>query len=58
MALDLFKEIPIAPIASVLGALFEDWKIHDNVELPGNHGALALLPNIYAKTGKWGLFLK
>ncbi|XP_031271192.1 pentatricopeptide repeat-containing protein At2g29760, chloroplastic [Pistacia vera] len=64
-AAELIEKMPITPSASVWGALLGACKIHNNVELaeqacsrllelePENHGALVLLSNIYAKTGKW-----
>ncbi|XP_044504951.1 pentatricopeptide repeat-containing protein At2g29760, chloroplastic [Mangifera indica] len=64
-AAELIEKMSITPSASVWGALLGACKIHGNVELaeqacsrllelePENHGALVLLSNIYAKTGKW-----
>lgn len=64
-AVEFIEKMPIVPGASVWGALLGACKIHENVELaeyacshllelePENHGALVLLSNIYAKTGKW-----
>ncbi|KAL5814758.1 hypothetical protein ACOSQ4_025399 [Xanthoceras sorbifolium] len=64
-AVEFIEKMPITPSASVWGALLGACKIHENVELaeqacsrllelePENHGALVLLSNIYAKTGKW-----
>ncbi|KAM1255004.1 hypothetical protein PS1_029478 [Malus domestica] len=64
-ATELIEKMPIAPTASVWGALLGACGLHGNVELaekacshmleldPGNHGAYVLLSNIYAKTGKW-----
>lgn len=65
-AVDLIEKMPMAPAASVWGALLGACTIHENVELaeeacsrllelePTNHGAYVLLSNIYAKAGKWG----
>ncbi|KAJ9698649.1 hypothetical protein PVL29_007624 [Vitis rotundifolia] len=62
---DILEKMPMAPAASVWGALLGACTIHENVELaeqacsqllelePGNHGAYVLLSNIYAKAGKW-----
>lgn len=64
-AMELINEMPITPSASVWGALLGGCSLHTNVELaelasdqllklePRNHGAIVLLSNIYAKTGKW-----
>ncbi|TXG74315.1 hypothetical protein EZV62_002894 [Acer yangbiense] len=64
-AVEFIEKMPITPSASVWGALLGACKIHENVELaeqacsrllelePENDGALVLLSNIYAKTGKW-----
>ncbi|KAK0605205.1 hypothetical protein LWI29_024167 [Acer saccharum] len=64
-AVEFIEKMPITPSASVWGALLGACKIHENVELaeqacsrllelePKNDGALVLLSNIYAKTGKW-----
>ncbi|KAB2616514.1 pentatricopeptide repeat-containing protein [Pyrus ussuriensis x Pyrus communis] len=64
-ATELIEKMPIAPTASVWGALLGACGLHGNVELaekacshmleldPRNHGAYVLLSNIYAKTGKW-----
>ncbi|KAK9280629.1 hypothetical protein L1049_014325 [Liquidambar formosana] len=64
-AVELIEKMPIAPSASVWGALLGACRIHGNVDLaehacsrllelePRNHGAYVLLSNIYAKSGKW-----
>ncbi|XP_059660852.1 pentatricopeptide repeat-containing protein At2g29760, chloroplastic [Cornus florida] len=64
-AMELIKNMPIAPSASVWGALLGACRLHGNVELaeqacrcllelePQNHGAYVLLSNLYAKSGKW-----
>ncbi|KAL7106683.1 hypothetical protein ACP275_06G009300 [Erythranthe tilingii] len=64
-AVDLIKNMPMAPGASVWGALLGACKLHRNVDLaeyacnslleiePQNHGAYVLLSNIYANLGKW-----
>jgi pentatricopeptide repeat protein len=64
-AVELIKKMPIAPTASVWGALLGACRLHGNIELaeqacsyllelePRNHGAYVLLSNINAKTGKW-----
>ncbi|KDP46510.1 hypothetical protein JCGZ_08482 [Jatropha curcas] len=64
-AFEFIEKMPIAPSASVWGALLGACRIHGNVKLaemacsrlleidPENHGAYVLLSNIYAKTGKW-----
>ncbi|TXG74326.1 hypothetical protein EZV62_002905 [Acer yangbiense] len=64
-AVEFIVKMPITPSASVWRALLGACKIHENVELaeqacsqllelePENDGALVLLSNIYAKTGKW-----
>ncbi|XP_015873737.3 pentatricopeptide repeat-containing protein At2g29760, chloroplastic [Ziziphus jujuba] len=64
-AMQFIEEMPIAPNASVWGALLASCRLHGNVELaekacsqlleldPKNHGAYVLLSNIYAKSGKW-----
>lgn len=64
-AVELIEKMPMAPAASVWGALLGACTIHENVVLaeqacsqlielePGNHGAYVLLSNIYAKAGKW-----
>lgn len=64
-AIEFIEKMPIAPNASVWGALLASCRLHGNVELaekacsqlleldPKNHGAYVLLSNIYAKTGKW-----
>lgn len=64
-AMVFIENMPIIPSASVWGALLGACKLHENVELaeqassrllelePENRGALVLLSNIYAKTGKW-----
>ncbi|CBI15973.3 unnamed protein product, partial [Vitis vinifera] len=61
----VYGKMPMAPAASVWGALLGACTIHENVVLaeqacsqlielePGNHGAYVLLSNIYAKAGKW-----
>nr|AFN53666.1 hypothetical protein [Linum usitatissimum] len=64
-ALKFIEGMPLAPSASVWGALLGACCIHGNLELaekacsrlleiePGNHGAYVLLSNLYAKTGDW-----
>ncbi|XP_050204104.1 pentatricopeptide repeat-containing protein At2g29760, chloroplastic [Mercurialis annua] len=64
-AIEVIEKMPIAPSASVWGALLGGCRIHGNVELaemacsrlldldPSNHGAYVLLSNIYAKKGNW-----
>ncbi|KAL2556448.1 Pentatricopeptide repeat-containing protein [Forsythia ovata] len=64
-AMELIKNMPMAPAASVWGALLGACRLHSNVDLaehafarlvelePQNHGAYVLLSNIYAKSGKW-----
>lgn len=64
-AMALINDMPVAPSASVWGALLGACRLHMNVELaelasdqllklePRNHGAIVLLSNIYAKTGQW-----
>ncbi|CAN0854754.1 Pentatricopeptide repeat-containing protein At2g29760, chloroplastic [Linum grandiflorum] len=64
-ALQFIKDMPLAPSASVWGALLGACCIHGNLDLaekacshlleiePGNHGAYVLLSNLYAKTGNW-----
>ncbi|XP_038893523.1 pentatricopeptide repeat-containing protein At2g29760, chloroplastic [Benincasa hispida] len=64
-AMELINEMPITPSASIWGALLGACSLHMNVELaelasdqllklePRNHGAIVLLSNIYAKTGRW-----
>lgn len=64
-AVDLINNMPIAPGASVWGALLGACRLHRNVDLaehafnrlieiePQNDGAYVLLSNIYANSGKW-----
>lgn len=64
-AMEFIEKMPIAPSASVWGALLASCRLHGNVELaeqacsqlleldPRNHGAYVLLSNIYAKNGEW-----
>ncbi|XP_022964665.1 pentatricopeptide repeat-containing protein At2g29760, chloroplastic [Cucurbita moschata] len=64
-AMELINEMPTTPSASVWGALLGACSLHMNVELaelasdqllklePRNHGAIILLSNVYAKTGRW-----
>lgn len=64
-AMEIIKEMPINPDASVLGALFGACRIHRNVDLgekigkemieldPSNSGRYILLANLYASAGKW-----
>lgn len=64
-AIELIKTMPMAPLASVWGALLGACKLHLNEEVaeqasarllelePWNHGAYVLLSNIYAKLEKW-----
>ncbi|KAF4346809.1 hypothetical protein G4B88_013279 [Cannabis sativa] len=64
-AVEFIKKMPIAPTASIWGALLGGCKLHGNVEYaeyacsqlleldPRNHGAYVLLSNIYAKRNKW-----
>nr|AYM00689.1 pentatricopeptide repeat protein [Salvia miltiorrhiza] len=64
-AMALIKTMPVAPGASVWGALLGACRLHKNVELaeeawarlheiePRNHGAHVLLSNIYANSGLW-----
>ncbi|PON49396.1 DYW domain containing protein [Trema orientale] len=64
-AMEFIEKMPIAPTASVWGALLGACRLHGNVELaehacsqlleldPRNHGAYVLLSNIYAKSEKW-----
>ncbi|XP_058099638.1 pentatricopeptide repeat-containing protein At2g29760, chloroplastic-like [Magnolia sinica] len=64
-AVELIEKMPMAPHASVWGALLGACRLHGNLELgehackrllelqPRNDGAYVLLSNIYAKVGKW-----
>ncbi|KAK2967044.1 hypothetical protein RJ640_015264 [Escallonia rubra] len=64
-AMEFIEKMPIAPGASIWGALLGACRIRGNVNLaeqacsrllelePRNHGAYVLLSNIYAKSGKW-----
>lgn len=64
-AMELIKNMPTVPGASVWGALLGACRIHRNVDLaeqacdhlleiePQNHGAYVLLSNIYANSGIW-----
>ncbi|KAI3457862.1 hypothetical protein Pfo_014525 [Paulownia fortunei] len=64
-AMELIKNMPMTPGASVWGALLGACRLHRNVDLaehacnhlleiePENHGAYVLLSNIYANAGKW-----
>ncbi|KAG6402902.1 hypothetical protein SASPL_135116 [Salvia splendens] len=64
-AMALIKAMPVAPGASVWGALLRACRLHKNVELaeevwarlheiePRNHGAYVLLSNVYANSGLW-----
>ncbi|KAL1539861.1 pentatricopeptide repeat-containing protein, chloroplastic-like protein [Salvia divinorum] len=64
-AMALIKAMPVAPGASVWGALLGACRLHKNVELaeeawarlheiePRNHGAYVLLSNVYANSGLW-----
>ncbi|CAN1150736.1 Pentatricopeptide repeat-containing protein At2g29760, chloroplastic [Linum perenne] len=64
-AMQFIENMPLAPSASVWGALLSACCIHGNLELaekacshlldiePGNHGAYILLSNLYAKSENW-----
>ncbi|CAN1846424.1 Pentatricopeptide repeat-containing protein At2g29760, chloroplastic [Linum perenne] len=64
-AMKFIENMPLAPSASVWGALLSACCIHGNLELaekacshlldiePGNHGAYILLSNLYAKSENW-----
>ncbi|KAK4797755.1 hypothetical protein SAY86_030081 [Trapa natans] len=64
-AMEVIKEMPVNPDASVLGALFGACRIHRNIQLgeemgrevikldPSNSGRYILLANLYASAGKW-----
>lgn len=64
-AMEIMKEMPMNPDASILGALLGACRIHKNVELgerigkevieldPSNSGRYVLLANLYVSAGKW-----